>query len=165
MTPPFPLSLRVREPEDDLAIEHLLTAAFGSADEARLVHTLRDEGAMHSEGLACDPGGRIVGYAALSAFIAPSGWLALAPVAVQPALQRQGIGSAVVTAVLAEVEAPVVVLGAPEYYGRFGFSVAAAARLTTPYPLNYTGLRGWSEQGDGPAPSETLVYPKSFDAV
>jgi putative acetyltransferase len=49
----------------------------------------------------------------------------LAPLAVLPALQRRGIGQALVHAVLGAAdalgEALVGVLGDPGYYGRFGF--------------------------------------------
>jgi putative acetyltransferase len=62
---------------------------------------------------------------------------ALAPMAVLPAYQRQGIGSALVGAGLeacadAGVRA-VVVLGHPAFYPRFGFSAAVAGTLQAPF--------------------------------
>ena len=61
----------------------------------------------------------------------------LAPLAVRPDRQRQGIGSRLTRAGLeacrnARVEA-VVVLGHPEYYPRFGFSADTARRLQAPF--------------------------------
>lgn len=54
--------------------------------------------------------------------------MGLAPMAVAPERQRQGIGSALVRAGLDRCKEPgfgaIVVLGHPEYYPRFGFSIA-----------------------------------------
>ena len=62
---------------------------------------------------------------------------ALAPLAVLPEHQRQGIGSALVRAGLAACRkrgvAALVILGHPDYYPRFGFSAAAARPLRAPF--------------------------------
>ena len=62
---------------------------------------------------------------------------ALAPVAVLPPFQGQGIGSALIRAGLrrcAELGSEaVVVLGHPGYYPRFGFSATLAQRLDAPF--------------------------------
>ena len=62
---------------------------------------------------------------------------ALAPVAVRPDRQRQGVGSALISAALdharlCNVEA-VFVLGHAAYYPRFGFSPALAAKFEAPF--------------------------------
>jgi putative acetyltransferase len=63
---------------------------------------------------------------------------ALAPMAVMPARQRGGIGSALVRAGLVACRtagiAAVVVLGHKGYYPRFGFSARAARGLRSPFP-------------------------------
>lgn len=50
--------------------------------------------------------------------------------------------------------------GDPGYYGRFGFSVAAARGLATPYPPEITGLLllGTERPGGG----AERVYPAAF---
>jgi putative acetyltransferase len=62
---------------------------------------------------------------------------ALAPVAVRPEWQRQGIGSALIRHGLAVCRergiAAIVVLGHPEYYPRFGFSADLAQNLIAPF--------------------------------
>ena len=63
--------------------------------------------------------------------------LALAPMAVLPEWQRQGIGSMLVRAGLDLCREAgheiVIVLGHPEFYPRFGFSADLARPLTSPY--------------------------------
>ena len=65
---------------------------------------------------------------------APCNALGLAPAAVLPGWQRRGIGSRLVRAGLAACgETPyglVVVLGAPQFYGCFGFKPAKPLGLT-----------------------------------
>jgi putative acetyltransferase len=62
---------------------------------------------------------------------------ALAPMAVLPAYQRSGVGSALVRAGLQACAdggaQAVIVLGHPEYYPRFGFSAEAARGLRAPF--------------------------------
>jgi putative acetyltransferase len=63
--------------------------------------------------------------------------LALAPLSVLPAGQRQGVGSRLVREGLHACGALghriVIVLGHPEFYPRFGFSAGLAQRLTAPF--------------------------------
>jgi putative acetyltransferase len=63
--------------------------------------------------------------------------MALAPMAVAPGYQRQGIGSALVRAGLDRCRqlgaGAIVVLGHPEYYPRFGFSTASQFGLRCAY--------------------------------
>ncbi|MEM1438169.1 MAG: N-acetyltransferase [Pseudomonadota bacterium] len=75
--------------------------------------------------------GDVVGHVAFSLVVAQDGsarWYALGPVAVAPALHGQHIGSALITAGLAALEAQgalgCVLLGDAGYYTRFGFKPA-----------------------------------------
>ena len=65
--------------------------------------------------------------------------LALAPMAVPPARQRQGVGGRLVEESLrlaADTTFPlVVVVGHPEYYPRFGFEPAGSYGIECPWPL------------------------------
>lgn len=135
------LAIRATSTEDHASIHALLQAAFGGDAEARLVADLRAGGFSRVEQVAVRDH-RIVGHILLSAIeiatpaaILPA--LALAPLAVAPDQQRQGIGSQLIEAGLNACReaghAVVIVLGHPAYYTRFGFSAARAAPLRSPY--------------------------------
>jgi putative acetyltransferase len=123
------LTIRVEKPEDIPAIHHINTAAFGRPNEADLVDALRRHNALTISLIAVQDG-HIVGYIAFSLVTITSSTatieaLGLAPMAVLPAYQRQGIGSQLVEAGLTACHhtpySLVVVLGHPHYYPRFGF--------------------------------------------
>jgi putative acetyltransferase len=137
------LSVHVRQetPEDLDAIREVNRRAFGGDDEARLVDALRDGGYARLS-LVAQESGRVVGHIMFSdlPIITKTGTLhalALAPMAVLPNRQRQGIGSRLVREGLracAEAgHAVVVVVGHANYYPRFGFSARLAERLKAPF--------------------------------
>ncbi|WP_323784414.1 N-acetyltransferase [Leisingera sp.] len=55
----------------------------------------------------------------------------------------------------------IVVLGKPSFYGRHGFSLARAQKLSSPYPLEYTLIL---RRGDD-TPEAELIYPRAFSAL
>ena len=147
-------------PDFALKVDFLLRSAFGAADEADLVKQLRGDKDMAAE-IVLEGREGLIGYAALSNMVSPKGWLCLAPVAVDPAVQGHGHGKTVLAMVLEwakDRDVTVVVLGDPDFYGANGFSSDRAARLQTRYPIKYTLLVG---PGDD-APQETLIYPSAF---
>ena len=173
--PDFSREMKSWEVEE---VDALLRAAFKGEEEVELVHRLRQDGDMAVE-FVKPWGRRIAGYAALSRMRQPEGWLCLAPVAVWPEFQRGATAPAgqdkrhwqigrrlvselVVAAKMREFEKipAIIVFGQPEFYEKCGFSRARAARLTTPYPLEFTML---AAPGDD-VPVETLIYPPAFDA-
>ena len=96
------LRIRLEEPRDIPQLHALVHAAFGRADEARLLDRLRDEGALLLSHVALLDD-ELVGQAAYSLVSVDDGarvnrFPALGPIAVSPARQRQGIGSALVWA-------------------------------------------------------------------
>ena len=122
--------IRPEAKQDQAGILSLLTAAFAGPDEARLVELLRADGDL-ALSLVADVAGTTIGHVALSPLKAKGPALALAPVAVHPALHGLGIGAALIRAALAAVPGhTIVVLGDPNYYRRFGFT---QADLQSPY--------------------------------
>jgi len=160
---PLPDHMRAARSADYTAIDSLLRAAFPGPDEAALVQALRASGEMEMELVLPDEAG-LAGYLALSRMVEPEGWLALAPLAIAPGWQGRGLGQRLTKAALklAAIKGQtVIVLGAPDFYGRCGFSLARAGRLTSPYPLDHTLL---ARAGDD-SPAETLRYPAAFSAL
>lgn len=122
--------LRPEQPRDQQAISDLLHLSFGGGDEARLVDNLRRDGDL-SLSMVAEVAGCVIGYLALSPLRAEGPALALAPVAVHPAVQGRGIGSAMIHTVLTELpDFAVVVLGDPAFYTGLGF---APVDLASPY--------------------------------
>lgn len=116
-------------------------AAFPSAAEANLVDALRRQRASLVS-LVADEGGRVVGHILFSPVTlndADEGILGLAPMAVWPEQQRQGIGSELVRAGLDASRlrgaAAVVVVGHPAFYPRFGFIPASRFGLRCEYDV------------------------------
>ncbi len=157
----FPGFIRPASASDLPAIDALLTAAFGGTAEVALVHDLRRTGAMRGEQVI-PLGDGVIGYYALSAMVAPSDWLCLAPVAIAPDWQGRGHGRRLVAQLASwatQTASPIVVLGEPSFYEKAGFSGSLAKRLTSPYPIKNTLLAG---VGDS-APQVALRYPAAFD--
>lgn len=129
--------IREAEPDDYPAVHNLTEVAFEGTAEATLIAALRaSDDAVYD--LVADQDGDIVGHVLLSALNAPPGALALAPVSVAPAHQRQGIGSALIHDAIGRATAAgwsaIFLLGDPSYYTRFGFSLDAAETFETEYP-------------------------------
>ncbi|HEV3164647.1 MAG TPA: N-acetyltransferase [Isosphaeraceae bacterium] len=135
------ITIREEGPDDQLAIREVNRLAFGQDDEGRLVDALRDQ-AYARISLLAEDAGRLIGHILFSdlPILTPNGpiaALALAPLAVVPDRQRQGIGSMLAEEGLRVARQRehriVLVLGHPEFYARFGFSSKLAERLRSPY--------------------------------
>ncbi len=136
------LTTRDETPADRAAVFDVHRRAFGRADEANLVDALRDGGYARVS-LVAEADGGVVGHVLFTTLPVETAdgvvaTLALAPVAVVPERQRQGVGSRLVRDGLAACRdrghRAVVVLGHEAYYPRFGFSAAFAAPLRCPFP-------------------------------
>ena len=123
------------------AIGRVNLAAFGQQAEGDLVDALRSAGFARLS-LVAELAGELVGHILFSQIEIvgdgpPVPALALAPMAVLPERQRQGIGSALVRIGLDHCRRAghdiVLVVGHPGYYPRFGFSADKAAPLQSPY--------------------------------
>jgi putative acetyltransferase len=128
--------IRDEERADIPAVRKVVEEAFLQPAEARLVDRLRADGEAVISAVAVDAE-QIVGHIMFSKMSAPFRALGLAPVAVTPSSQRNGIGSQLIRWGLAQAKTNrwqgVFVLGDPKYYERFGFSVALASGFESPY--------------------------------
>lgn len=139
---PAGLIVRAERAADAAGIGSVHEAAFPTSAEADLVERVRAAADFLADlSLVAELGGMVVGHILLSAVTLDTGGglesvLQLAPMAVVPEHQREGIGSALVIAGLdaAEVrdEPLVLVLGHPWFYPRFGFRPASAFGIRSP---------------------------------
>ena len=144
------------------AIRVVLETAFPSAAEARLVDALRGNGRLVLSIVACDGAG-VVGHVAFSPVEAgTASGLGLAPMAVLPGHQNKGVGAMLVREGLATCAAQgcgfVVVLGEPEYYGRFGFEHSPTLGVEGVPAEAFFALAF-----DGPLPQGTVSFHPAFD--
>ncbi|POM22598.1 hypothetical protein BTM25_55480 [Actinomadura rubteroloni] len=159
---------RPETPADHAAVRAVVRAAFPTPAEADLVDALRGDPAW-LPGLAwtaAPPGGPVTGYALLTrCHVGDAAALALAPVAVHPARQRTGAGTAAVTAALGAArdagEALAVLLGHPAYYPRFGFVPASRYGITAGFDVPDDALMALALR-DGPVPAGRIRYPAPF---
>jgi len=128
--------IRAEKPEDVPGVRIVNELAFAQPTEADIVDRLR-RACADALSFVADDGG-IVGHILFSPAVIESGGrrivgMGLAPMAVLPDRQRQGIGSKLVRRgieILRQRRCPfVIVLGHPEYYPRFGFERASAQGL------------------------------------
>jgi len=136
------MTVRSERPGDVAAIRGVNLAAFAGALEADLVDALRVQ-ARPIISLVADDSGSITGHILFSpvTLSASSGVkiMGLAPMAVLPTRQREGIGSALVSAGLDACQQlgflAVVVLGHAKYYPRFGFEPASRFGILCEYDV------------------------------
>jgi putative acetyltransferase len=175
--------LRRSTTADTGAIRSLTAAAFASAthcappvddsgdpgEAALVVWLLEDPTAIPALSLVAEIGGEPVGHVIGSrGHVDDVPAVGIGPVSVHPDRQRDGVGSALMRAVLGAAQAldePVaVLLGSPDYYGRFGFVPASEVGITAPDP----------EWGDyfqalplrtGPVPRGSFRYAEPFDRL
>ena len=124
--------VRHEQPEDASRIREVNELAFGQPAEADLVERLRQTGTDSVSLVAED--NAVVGHILFTSVVVESAGqrvlgMGLAPMAVLPDRQRQGIGSQLVRRGLDILRARgcpfVVVVGHPEFYPRFGFEPAS----------------------------------------
>lgn len=173
------LDIQPESAADHDAIRDVVRTAFDTQPEvADLVELIRASPEFVPElSLVARHDGAVVGHVMLShaELVDDLGErrriLTLSPLAVVPAVQRQGIGSALVPAGLAAADAlgePLVVLeGSPDYYSRFGFRDCRTMGIRIDLP-------DWSSREAGQAHplsayDETLrgqvIYPPAFATI
>ncbi len=124
--------IRPEQSADATAITRVTEQAFKSAPRSNqaeqfIVLALRRSNAL-SVSLVAEQQAQVVGHIAFSPVRISDGsahWYGLGPLSVLPELQRRGIGRALISSGIEKLHflgaAGCVVLGEPDYYGRFGF--------------------------------------------
>lgn len=152
---------RAEAPEDYQTVGYIITAAFGRGDEADLVDALRRRNAVLCS-LVAIVEGQTVGHILFTpATIESPGKTievaALGPLAVMPAFQRRGIGTALTMSGLEHCRAMgygiAIVLGHPDYYPRFGFR-----------PSHLCGIR-WEHEAPPEAFMVAELIPGALEGI
>jgi len=171
------LIIRRDRPSDVEATERLHDDAFGAPEgrgeslERELVRGLRRDGDVIDElTFVAEVEGEVVGHVVCSrGRLGERASIGLGPLAVRPDHQRQGIGAALMMAVIASAdrvwEPVIVLLGEPDYYGFFGFVPASDLGIGSPGPwpdryFQALALRAWSPDRAG-----DFRYAAAFDRL
>ncbi|MBD2347201.1 GNAT family N-acetyltransferase [Anabaena subtropica] len=138
------MNISTETPSDYLAISQVNNLAFGRENESQLIAAIRLSDFYIPElSLIAEIDNNVVGHIIFS-YIELAGEeklqvLALAPIAVHPQFQKQGIGSALIQIGLTKAEARgeslVIVLGDPQFYTRFGFIPSTTYGIESPFPV------------------------------
>jgi putative acetyltransferase len=130
------ITIRPEALQDASAVRRVNEVAFGQQLEADLAERLQQNCAGSLSLVAADE--KVVGHilftpVTVESEIRPMSGMGLAPMAVLPERQSQGVGSRLVRHGISLLRARgvpfVVVVGHPEYYPRFGFEPASAHGL------------------------------------
>lgn len=161
--------IRSETPADAKAIEAVTTAAFlnaahASHTEQYIIDALRRAGKL-AISLVATADGEVVGHVAISPVSVSdgaTGWFGLGPLSVLPQHQRQGVGSRLMCEALRLLlehgASGCVVLGEPEYYGRFGFNAETDLVLPDVPPEYFQAVIFGSSKAKG-----IVTYHEAFE--
>ena len=165
--------IRPEKKSDYSAIYEVNKLAFNGENESKLVQTLRkSENFNEKLSIIAIKDEKIVGYILFTPITIENKGnsfpaLALAPLAVHPEFQNQGIGSLLVNHGLEKCNGLnygiIIVIGHPNYYPRFGFVPAGSKGLKVPFEvpeevfLVKENISGALDGVEG-----TVKYPQAF---
>ncbi|MHC4878034.1 MAG: GNAT family N-acetyltransferase [Planctomycetota bacterium] len=166
--------IRNTESSDRESIQQIYCSAFPESERDVVsqvaVDLLTDESTPRVISLVAEIESELVGHVAFSPVTdmydgSLLGYL-LAPLAVAPSHQKQGIGSALIQCGMQQLSQRgievLLVYGDPAYYSRFGFSTDTAERYVPPYELQYSfGWQGLvlNDQDTTPSPVTIACVP------
>lgn len=137
------IQIRNVRPEDRAQVRKINELAFETPAEANIVETIHRSCTNILSLVAATDNGMPVGHAFFSPAVIESGetkieGMGLAPVAVLPGRQKEGIGSQLIREGLRILRDNgcffVIVLGHPDYYPRFGFKTASDYGISSEWP-------------------------------
>ena len=170
--------IRRELPADVVAVRAVVAAAFADPAasgavpvEVGLVDALRATAEwLPPLSMVAERNCQIIGYVVCSrAWVGPSPALGLGPLAVSPAAQGSGVGSALMHAVLGAADALdeplVVLLGHTDYYPRFGFRRASELGIDAPVADWGAHFQARAMSAYDPAVRGAFRYAQPFNDV
>lgn len=176
MTNSTEVEIRQEMAKDYPAVYALNLAAFGRKDEARLADRLRLSEAFIPElSLVATIDNKIVGYILFTRISivdreTETASLSLAPMAVLPGMQRQGIGTQLMLYGLNRAKESgfksVIVLGHEKYYPKFGFMPTTKWHIEPPFNIPENAFMGLELVDNGLKGVTGIVkYSKEFSNI
>ena len=167
------MKIRQAEKRDWMTIYEVVREAFRSAEHADgneqdLVKLLCNGESFIAElSLVAEKNGKIIGHIMFTkAKVGTESVLALAPLSVLPAYQRQGVGSALVRRGH-EIAQKLgykysVVLGSEKYYPRFGYVQADSLEIEAPFDVPRKNFMACKIGNEAVAVHGMMEYAKEF---
>ena len=167
------MNIRLAQETDLDSILQVIETAFSNEENKVIINLVqelsREVTSPSIKSLVAEVDNQVIGYVSFSPIFLKSdssivGYI-LAPLAVFPEHQKQGVGSNLIKSgidMLTKDGADVLlVYGDPAYYGRFGFKEEIGHSFVPPYTLQYPF--GWTGMmlNDSPVPEQ----PLQFDCV
>jgi len=170
-------NIRVEKENDFQAIKEVNDLAFGQDGESNLIGKIRTSSAfIPALSLVVETEDKeIVGHILFSTIVIETTEgtvqsLALAPMAVKPGYQNEGIGSSLVREGLKRSKElgyhSVIVLGHSAYYPRFGFITASEKDIKSPFEVPDEAFMVIElQKGALNGVQGTVCYPEAFSGV
>lgn len=167
------LVIREETPVDYEKVYLLVKSAFASAEHADgneqdLVNDLRkSDSFIPSLSLVAEKDGVLAGYILFTKLKAGEETaLALAPLAVLPDFQKQGIGSSLIKDGHKRAKEMgyrfSVVLGSENYYPKFGYVPASRYGIEAPFPVPDENFMAINLNGESVKLNAQVIYDKAF---
>lgn len=172
------LTIRQETSDDFKEVFEVNQIAFGRDNEAKLVDGLRNNPTVFIPelSLVATNNNKIIGHILFTKIIIKDNngnineSLGLAPMAVRPEFQKNGIGRQLIKQGFKVAEKlgfkSVIVLGHEHYYPKFGFEPAEKWDIKAPFNVPSNAFMAIElEQGGLDNISGTVFYPKEFETV
>jgi putative acetyltransferase len=165
------IQIRDEQNTDIQAIFDLTQKAFNDVEhsshtEQFIVNALRESKQL-TVSLVAETQGKIIGHIAFSPVSisdGTTGWYGLGPISVLPEYQGKGVGSKLMKEGLDKIKIlnakGCVLLGDPNYYGKFGFK-ADTRLILEGVPAEYFQILAFTDY----IPSGYVIYSDAFNAT
>lgn len=164
------MKIRRERAADRPEILAIVAAAFPESVETRLLRDLFAAREYLPElSLVAESRGELLGQVITTrGWIAKTPSLGLGPIAVLPAYQNQGVGSALMKATIEAAntmgESSIVLLGSTDYFPRFGFVPADSVGISSPDPSWGSHFMALALDAFVVGRHGHFIYPEPFNA-